>query len=107
MHPQAARGAAPKATVRSTIVDKIRDQDIQLIINTPHGMTAGGSPRSTATRSARPRSPRASRASPRSRAWRAAVQGIEALHRAPRRGGLAAGVGRASNHMQGTHRRKH
>ena len=30
---------------RSTIVDKIRTQDIQLIINTPHGTTAGGSPR--------------------------------------------------------------
>ena len=29
----------------STIVDKIRDHDIQLIINTPHGTTAGGSPR--------------------------------------------------------------
>jgi carbamoyl-phosphate synthase large subunit len=30
---------------RSTIVDKIRTHDIQLIINTPHGTTAGGSPR--------------------------------------------------------------
>src|SRR5215207_4020710 len=30
---------------RSTIVDKIHDQDIQLIINTPHGVTSGGSPR--------------------------------------------------------------
>jgi carbamoyl-phosphate synthase large subunit len=29
----------------STIVDKIQAQDIQLIINTPHGTTAGGSPR--------------------------------------------------------------
>ena len=29
----------------STIVDKIRTHDIQLIINTPHGTTAGGSPR--------------------------------------------------------------
>jgi len=29
----------------STIVEKIRHQDIQLIINTPHGTTAGGSPR--------------------------------------------------------------
>jgi carbamoyl-phosphate synthase large subunit len=30
---------------RSSIVDKIHDQDIQLIINTPHGVTSGGSPR--------------------------------------------------------------
>jgi len=30
---------------RSTIVDKIHDQDVQLIINTPHGVTSGGSPR--------------------------------------------------------------
>ena len=29
----------------SSIVDKIRTHDIQLIINTPHGTTAGGSPR--------------------------------------------------------------
>jgi carbamoyl-phosphate synthase large subunit len=30
---------------RSTIVEKIHDQDVQLIINTPHGVTSGGSPR--------------------------------------------------------------
>ncbi|MCL3819116.1 carbamoyl-phosphate synthase large subunit [Aeromicrobium wangtongii] len=30
---------------RSTIVEKIREQDVQLIINTPHGVTSGGSPR--------------------------------------------------------------
>ncbi len=30
---------------RSTIVDKIHEQDVQLIINTPHGVTSGGSPR--------------------------------------------------------------
>ncbi|AWB92541.1 carbamoyl-phosphate synthase large subunit [Aeromicrobium chenweiae] len=30
---------------RSTIVEKIHDQDVQLIINTPHGVTTGGSPR--------------------------------------------------------------
>ena len=30
---------------RSTIVDKIHDQDVQLIINTPHGVTAGGNAR--------------------------------------------------------------
>ncbi|MRJ77174.1 carbamoyl-phosphate synthase large subunit [Aeromicrobium sp. SMF47] len=30
---------------RSTIVEKIREQDVQLIINTPHGVTTGGSPR--------------------------------------------------------------
>ncbi|MBC7631472.1 carbamoyl-phosphate synthase large subunit, partial [Aeromicrobium sp.] len=30
---------------RSTIVDKIHAQDVQLIINTPHGITSGGSPR--------------------------------------------------------------
>jgi carbamoyl-phosphate synthase large subunit len=29
----------------STIVEKIQSQDLQLIINTPHGTTAGGSPR--------------------------------------------------------------
>ncbi len=29
----------------STIVEKIQAQDVQLIINTPHGTTAGGSPR--------------------------------------------------------------
>lgn len=34
----------PEGT-RSTIVEKIHDQDIQLIINTPHGSTSGGSPR--------------------------------------------------------------
>ena len=28
-----------------TIVDKIHEQDVQLIINTPHGVTSGGSPR--------------------------------------------------------------
>ena len=31
--------------VRSTIVEKIHAQDVQLIINTPHGVTSGGSPR--------------------------------------------------------------
>jgi carbamoyl-phosphate synthase large subunit len=30
---------------RSTIVEKIHAQDVQLIINTPHGVTSGGSPR--------------------------------------------------------------
>ncbi|WP_456698433.1 carbamoyl-phosphate synthase large subunit [Aeromicrobium sp. P5_D10] len=30
---------------RSTIVEKIHEQDVQLIINTPHGVTSGGSPR--------------------------------------------------------------
>jgi carbamoyl-phosphate synthase large subunit len=30
---------------RSTIVEKIHQQDVQLIINTPHGVTSGGSPR--------------------------------------------------------------
>ncbi|MGJ9412170.1 carbamoyl-phosphate synthase large subunit [Aeromicrobium sp. CF4.19] len=30
---------------QSTIVDKIHDQDVQLIINTPHGVTAGGNAR--------------------------------------------------------------
>jgi carbamoyl-phosphate synthase large subunit len=30
---------------RSSIVDKIHEQDVQLIINTPHGVTSGGSPR--------------------------------------------------------------
>ncbi|TXL62986.1 carbamoyl-phosphate synthase large subunit [Aeromicrobium terrae] len=34
----------PEGT-RSTIVEKIHDQDVQLIINTPHGTTSGGSPR--------------------------------------------------------------
>jgi carbamoyl-phosphate synthase large subunit len=34
----------PEGT-RSTIVEKIHEQDIQLIINTPHGTTSGGSPR--------------------------------------------------------------
>jgi carbamoyl-phosphate synthase large subunit len=29
----------------STIVEKIQSQNVQLIINTPHGTTAGGSPR--------------------------------------------------------------
>ena len=30
---------------RSSIVEKIHAQDVQLIINTPHGVTSGGSPR--------------------------------------------------------------
>ncbi len=30
---------------RSTIVEKIHEQDVQLIINTPHGVTAGGNAR--------------------------------------------------------------
>ena len=57
----------------------------------PHG-SPRRSPRSTATRSAPPRSARTSRASPPCRGWRAAVKGIEAIARRDRRA-LAAGVG--------------
>ncbi|TSD62078.1 carbamoyl-phosphate synthase large subunit [Aeromicrobium piscarium] len=32
-------------SARSTVVDKIHARDVQLIINTPHGITSGGSPR--------------------------------------------------------------
>jgi carbamoyl-phosphate synthase large subunit len=42
LHEEPAPGDAAD-DLRSTVVEKIQSQDVQLIINTPHGATSGGS----------------------------------------------------------------
>ena len=86
--------AGPGPDGEPTIVGRILAGEVDLVVNTPHGTTSGGSPRldgyeiRTAARRAR-----TSRASRPCRGSAAAVQGIEALRAGRPRRTVAAGAG--------------
>ena len=78
-----------------TIVGRILDGEIDLVVNTPHGTTSGGSPRldgyEIRTAAILTNIPCITTV----QGLGAAVQGIEAMRAAEHRGALAAGLGRA------------